>query len=98
MQTWENNGKPESQDPIPRETAMLENPKIKEYLDIKVISGEANEDTYEKLGEFETALKKRVVAFIKKAPLNAGNPKEVFTWCERLENNLSYDEWQTLPD
>ena len=70
MQTWENNGKPESQDPIPRETAMLENPKIKEYLDIKVISGEANEDTYEKLGEFETALKKRVVAFIKKAPLN----------------------------
>ena len=65
MQTWENNGKLESQDPIPRETAMLENPKIKEYLDIKVISGEANEDTYEKLGKFDTALKKRVLAFLK---------------------------------
>ena len=47
-----------------------------------------NEDTYEKLGKFGTALK-RVVAFIKEAPLYTGNPKEVFTYCEKLENNLS---------
>ena len=50
----ENNGKPESQNPIARVTAMLEKPKLidakqksKDYLDAKVISGEANEDTYE---------------------------------------------------
>ena len=64
VQTWENNGKPESQNPIARVTAMLEKPKridakqkSKDYLDAKVICGEANEDTYEKLGKFETALK-----------------------------------------
>ena len=63
VQTWENNEKSESQNPIARVTAMLEKPKridakqkSKDYLDAKVICGEANEDTYEKLGKFETAL------------------------------------------
>ena len=64
VQTWENNGKPESQNTIARVTAMLEKPKLidakqksKDYLNAKVISGEANEDTFEKLGKFETVLK-----------------------------------------
>ena len=72
VQTWENNEKSESQNPIARVTAMLEKPKridakqkSKDYLDAKVICGEANEDTYEKLGKFDTALKKRVLAFLK---------------------------------
>jgi len=80
---------------------MLEKPKVtdanqksKEYLDIKVRNGEANE----KLGKFETTLKKRVLAFIEKVPPYAGNPKEVFTWCEKLENHLSNHEWQIIPD
>ena len=49
---------------------MLEKPKItdpnqksKDFLDAKVISGGANEETYEKLGRFETALQKRILAF-----------------------------------
>jgi len=49
---------------------MLERPKVtdakhksREYLDVKAISGEANEDTFEKLGRFETALKKRVLDY-----------------------------------
>ena len=52
VQTWENNGKPESPNPIARVTAMLEKPKLidakqksKDFLDAKVICGEANEDT-----------------------------------------------------
>jgi len=70
MQTWENNGKPEDLDPTTRFTGMLERPKVtdakhksREYLDVKAISGEANEDTFEKLGRFETALKKRVLDY-----------------------------------
>ena len=49
---------------------MLEKPKItdpnqksKDFLDAKVISGGANEETYEILGRFETALQKRILAF-----------------------------------
>ena len=56
----------------------------------KVISGEVNEDTYEKLGKLETAL-------MEKAPQYVGNPKEVFTWCEKFENHLSNNGWQTIP-
>ena len=76
VQTWENNGKSESQNPIARVTAMLEKPKLidakqksKDYLDAKVISVEANEGTYEKLGKFETAFKKRTLVFIERLHL-----------------------------
>ncbi len=71
---WENNDEPENRSSIARLTALLEkskltdaNQKSKDFLDAKVISGDANEYTYEKLGKFETAPKKR-------------NPNEVFTW------------------
>ena len=54
VQRWENNAKPEDQDPTTRVTGMLEKPKVtdanqksKVYVDINAISGEANEDTYE---------------------------------------------------
>ena len=60
---WENNDEPENQSSIARVTALLEKPKLtdenqksKDFLDAKVISGDANEYTFEKLGKFETAL------------------------------------------
>ena len=91
VNTWESNAQPDSQDPIARVTAILEKPKItdenqkvKDFLDAKVISGDANEDTYEKLAKHETNLKKKILAFIEKPPKYAGNPKEVFSWCEKL--------------
>ena len=73
------------------------NQKSKDYLVAKVINGEANEDTYEKLCKFETALNKVILAFIEKALQYAGNPIELFTWCEKLENHLSNHVWQTIP-
>ena len=68
-----------------RETKITdENQKVKDFLDAKVISVDANEDTYEKLAKHETNLKKKILAFIEKPPKYAGNPKEVFSWCEKL--------------
>ena len=106
VNTWENNGKPENQDPIARLTAMLEKPKLayanqksKDFLDARVISRDANEDPYEKLGRFETALKKRILAFIEKALKYARNHKEMFS-CkgEKLEDHLSNHDWETIPN
>ena len=86
VNTWESNAQPESQDPIARVTAILEKPKItdenqkvKDFLDAKVISVDANEDTYEKLVKHETTLQEKILAFIEKPPKYAGNPKEVFS-------------------
>ena len=43
--------------------------------------------------------KKRILqAFIEKALKYGGNPKEVFAWCEKLENHLSNHEWKTIPN
>ncbi len=105
MNTWENNGKPENQNPIARLTAMLEKPKLayanqksKDFLEARVISRDANEDTNEKQGRFETALKKRIHAFIEKALKCARNHKEMFSWCEKLEDHLSNHDWETIPN
>ena len=39
--------------------------------------------------------KKKTLVFTEKDPQYARNPKEVFTWCEKLENHLSNHEGQT---
>ena len=100
---WKTRSK--NHDPIARLTAMLEKPKLayanqksKDFLDARVISRDANEDPYEKLGRFETALKKRILAFIEKALKYARNHKEMFSWCEKLEDHLSNNDWETIPN
>jgi len=47
------------------------------------------------IGKYETNLDKRILAFIEKAPKFRGDPKEVFEWCEKLENHFSNYKWQT---
>ena len=52
-----------------RETKITdENQKVKDFLDAKVISGDANEDTYEKLAKHETTLQDKNPSFYRKAP------------------------------
>ena len=65
-----------------------------EFLDIKVRDGMANEDTWEKIGRFKTALNKRVLAFIEKAPRYAGYPRGVL---QQTVERIAFDMY-TLPE
>ena len=56
-----------------------------ERLKRVVETGEATDDTFDKMCDIETSKRERAQIFIERAPKYKGNTEIMFEWCENLE-------------
>ena len=80
----------------------IEVDKMKKTQDLylETLENYAKPESHDPIARVTAMLEKPKVTDVKSPSFYsiAGNPKEVFTWCEKLENHLQNHEWQTIPD
>ena len=104
-QTWQESGTPVTQDPIGREVAMLERPKVEDsqafyvsWLKAEKAAGRADGQTFRDLSRAEAEYEKRLLNFSCRALTYDGNPSKVFDRCGELEKlDSSVKRFPTMP-